>query len=100
MSRSVRHEFVLRLFLLSTLEVPEARALLQQQVADSMREAERLRVVVERTDPTNTPTARLVRRLAAGYGLRIYQMLRDWAIWALDELEHAEQTAPPPELRP
>ena len=97
----VRHEFVLRLFLLSTLEVPEARALLQQQVADSMREAERLRGVVERTDPRNTPTAPApFGRLAAGYGLRYYEMLRDWALWALDELEHAEQREPPPELRP
>ena len=54
----VRHEFVLRRFLLSTLDADDERA------------------------------------VVAEYGLRSFQTMHDWALWALDQIDQAGTTVP------
>ena len=79
----VRNEFVLRLFLLTALEPDEARALIGQIAADSAAELAALREQVDKFDAAAQPgTALQLQRLVAEYGLRSFQTLHDWALWA------------------
>ena len=79
----VRNEFVLRLFLLTALEPDEARALIGQIAADSAAELAELRDQVDKFDAAAEPgTALQLQRLVAEYGLRSFQTLHDWALWA------------------
>ena len=78
---TVRNDFVLRLFLISTLDPDDARQLLagistyaEEQI--SLLEKER----DELTDPTSGGA------FAAAYGLYAYAATRDWARWATDQL--------------
>jgi len=89
----VRNEFVLRLFLLPTLEPEEARTVLRQLAADSDAMLGALREQVEKFDAAAEPgTPPPINRLVAEYGLRSYQTFREWALWALD---HIGQTTTP-----
>jgi PadR family transcriptional regulator AphA len=87
----VRHEFVLRLFLLSTLDPDDARAVLRPVVEESARELATLRESIDRAD-TTTPTGTFPAfgRLVAEYGLRSFQTMHDWAVWAMDQIDRAE----------
>jgi PadR family transcriptional regulator, regulatory protein AphA len=79
----VRNEFVLRLFLLTALEPDEARALISQVAADSAAELAELRERADKFDAAAEPgTALQFQRLVAEYGLRSFQTLHDWALWA------------------
>jgi hypothetical protein len=90
----VRHEFVLRLFLLSTLEPDEARAVLRPVVEGSARELATLRESIDKADVTTPPGAiPAFGRLVAEYGLRSFQTMHDWALWALEQIDQAEPTA-------
>jgi DNA-binding PadR family transcriptional regulator len=86
----VRNEFVLRLFLLSALEPQEARTALQQIAADSDTMLGALREQVEKFDTDAEPGAPPpIGRLVAEYGLRSYQTLHQWALWAQDHIGQA-----------
>jgi DNA-binding PadR family transcriptional regulator len=83
----VRNEFVLRLFLLPALEPHEARTVLHQIAADSNAMLGTLGEQVEKFDATAEPgTPPPINRLVAEYGLRSYQTLHQWALWALDHI--------------
>ncbi|MEU5692427.1 PadR family transcriptional regulator [Actinosynnema sp. NPDC020468] len=87
----VRNEFVLRMFLLSTLDPDEARALLRPVAEESARELATLRESIDRADATAPPTAAPeLSRLVAEYGLRSFQTMHDWALWALDRIDQAD----------
>ncbi|GAA0900164.1 PadR family transcriptional regulator [Virgisporangium aurantiacum] len=92
----VRHEFVLRLFLLSTLDADDARAVLRPIVEESARELATLQDSIATNDATTPPGALpAFGRLVAEYGLRSFQTMHDWAVWAMDQIDRASPTAPP-----
>jgi DNA-binding PadR family transcriptional regulator len=83
----VRNEFVLRLFLLPALEPEEARTVLYQLAADSEAMLGALCEQVEKFDAAAEPgTPPPISRLVAEYGLRSYQTLHQWTLWALDRI--------------
>ena len=87
----VRHEFVLRLFLLSTLEPDEARALLRPVAEESARELATLRAAIETADAGTPPgEGPAMGRLVAEYGLRSFQTMHDWALWALNRIDQSK----------
>ncbi|GIH03732.1 PadR family transcriptional regulator [Rhizocola hellebori] len=87
----VRHEFVLRLFLLSTLDPEDARAVLRPVAQESARELATLRESLDRAEATAPPGTELaLGRLVAEYGLRSFQTMHDWALWALDRIDQVE----------
>jgi PadR family transcriptional regulator, regulatory protein AphA len=88
--RAVRDEQVLRMCLLSALPVPEARALVQQYLDEATRELAALESITEGADTDAHPRGRLrFGRLAAEYGVHQYRALRQWAEWALRQLDEA-----------
>lgn len=100
----VRNEFVLRLFLLSTVDPAEARRLLELTAAANDRQLEELRASVAAFDAAADPAAGLpIQRLVAEFGLRSFQVLSEWASWAVERLDQTDSTqkaepdAPPPE---
>ncbi len=80
----VRNEYILKLFLLSTLDVEDARKVLRQQAAASQQEYERLRAAIDEADETGRPAAAL---FAAELGARYFQTVHEWALWAMDRLD-------------
>ena len=87
----VRNEQVLRMFLLPALDPADAREVLGRIAASTAREAAELRRVREQAGPV-----RLGRegfgQLAAEYGLRQYEAVHDWALWAIEQLDQAQTT--------
>ncbi|XVQ87366.1 PadR family transcriptional regulator [Microbispora siamensis] len=92
--RAVRNEPVLRLFLLSALDPDDARAVLRDITADSERQIAELSAALEDDPPVSSDGRLPFGWLAAGYGLRQYQASRDWARWALDQLDKAARRPP------
>jgi PadR family transcriptional regulator AphA len=91
----VRHEFVLRLFLLSTLDPEDARAVLRPVVEESARELARLRDAIDTADAAAPPGAGpALGRLVAEYGMRSFQTTHDWALWALDRIDQSSAGVP------
>ncbi|GAA4509984.1 PadR family transcriptional regulator [Nonomuraea ferruginea] len=87
---TVRNEGVLRLFLLSALDPGDARKILHEVAARCEEELAPLRDIVSGETPIS-PEGRLeLGWLAAGYGLRQYEASRDWAVWALGELDKVD----------
>jgi len=83
-----RSEFVLRLFLMSTLDPADARTLLAPVADASAQELERLRAAVARAAAVADAGAPLsFDRLAAEFSVRSVQALHDWAMWALAEVD-------------
>jgi len=83
-----RSEFVLRLFLMSTLDPADARTLLAPIADESAQELERLRAAVVSAEALADAGAPLsFDRLAAEFSLRSVQAIHDWAMWALAELD-------------
>jgi DNA-binding PadR family transcriptional regulator len=79
-----RNEFVLRLFLLPTLDPAEVRTLLAPVADQSAQELEQLRAAVA----TAVAGPRLsFDRMAIEFSLRSVEALHDWAMWALAELD-------------
>lgn len=78
----VRNEFVLRLFLLSTLDADDARVVLRWVAEENARGAATLRDKIGKADVEAPPVA--PGRLAAEFGLRSFEMTHDWALWALN----------------
>jgi hypothetical protein len=73
--------------MLSTLEVDEARALLNSYVEGGTRELRRLRERVDEFDAAHADDTTLpFNRMVAEYGLISFQTLHDWALWAPDRI--------------
>ncbi|GGM44450.1 PadR family transcriptional regulator [Dactylosporangium sucinum] len=80
----VRNEHTLKLFLLSTLDVEDARKMLRQQAEGSLQEYERLRAAITEADRGGRPPVEL---FAAELGARYFLTLHEWARWALQRLD-------------
>jgi PadR family transcriptional regulator, regulatory protein AphA len=89
----VRSEYVLRLFLLSALDREDARKLLREVADRNAQEAAALREALALKAPMSPGGKLPFGWLAGGYGLRQYEAARDWAEWALDELDRTEVRA-------
>ncbi|GAA4257826.1 PadR family transcriptional regulator [Dactylosporangium darangshiense] len=85
-----RNEFVLRLFMLSSLDLPDVRVLAEQMADASDREAVELAdtiKMIEDSVPPDQPHG--YARFAAEFGRRWFELQRDWARWVLEQLEQA-----------
>jgi DNA-binding PadR family transcriptional regulator len=88
----VRNEFVLRLFMLSTLEADDARTLIARLGEESALEVAKLRDAIDKSDATSPPeTGSTPGRLAAEYGARIFETTREWALWAMDRIDRSRR---------
>jgi PadR family transcriptional regulator AphA len=93
-----RNEFVLRLFMLSSLDLPDVRMLATQMAARSDQEAiELAHTIKEIEDRTPPGQPHGYARFAAEFGRRWFELQRDWARWVLEQLETA---APAPDDEP
>ncbi|WP_027343960.1 PadR family transcriptional regulator [Hamadaea tsunoensis] len=88
-----RNEFVLRLFMLSSLDLADTRVLTENMAAASEQEVAELRQAIsdiEKHTPADAGPG--YARFAAEFGLRYFQLQADWARWVLSELEkHRDQ---------
>src|SRR5689334_15964133 len=84
----VRNELVLRMFLLSALEPADARELLGRIATSTEREAAELRRVRAEAGPVRLGPEGF-GQLAAEYGLRQYEAVHEWAVWASHQLDRA-----------
>jgi len=95
-----RNEFVLRLFLLSSLDLPDVRELVDRMAEASDAEVVQLAGAIEAIERETVPGAAPgYARFAAEFGRRYFELQRDWARWVLRELEHHVEVQPPPEER-
>jgi len=85
----VRNEQVLRMFLLSALDPADARTILERVAAGTALEAEKLRRIRDEAGPVR-PGPEGFGQLAAEFGLRQYEAVHGWALWALEQLDAAE----------
>jgi PadR family transcriptional regulator AphA len=81
-----RNEFVLRLFMLSSLELPDVRVLVDRMAEASEAEVVQLTGVIEEMERTATSGPGYAR-FAAEFGRRYFGLQRDWARWVRQELE-------------
>lgn len=89
--RAIRDEQMLRMCLLSALEISDARALVQQYAEQAQGELAALRSIAEAADTEAHPRGRLrFGRLAADLGVRQYTAVLEWAEWARQQLNEAE----------
>ena len=88
--RRARNEDVLRMFLLSSLDPADARAVLERIAAKTAREAAELREIREKAGPVRPGRAGF-GQLAAEFGLRQYDAVHGWALWAIEQMDAAEQ---------
>jgi DNA-binding PadR family transcriptional regulator len=98
----VRNEEVLRMFLLSALEPADAMVVLRRIADGTAAHAAELRAVRETAGPP-VPGPEGFGILAAEFGLRQFEAVRDWALWAIDQLERyaeLDPAGPPPEDTP
>jgi DNA-binding PadR family transcriptional regulator len=87
----VRSEFVVRLFLLSSLDPSDARRLLAPTADETVRELATLRTTAANAEvavPGGAPLP--FDRLATEFAVRSVEALHQWALWALSELDRAE----------
>ncbi|WP_433051977.1 PadR family transcriptional regulator [Dactylosporangium sp. CS-033363] len=83
-----RNEFVLRLFLLSSLDLPDVRVLAEQMAGSSDEEVTDLdHAIKEMDDAAAAGHAVGYSRFAAEFGRRYYALQRDWARWVIEQLE-------------
>lgn len=83
----VRNEQVLRMFLISALDPADAREMLTRIAAYTAEAAAELRTILA-GDPDPGRGARAgFGRLAGEFGVRQYDAVHEWALWALDQLE-------------
>jgi len=87
-----RNEFVLRLFMLSSLDLPDVRVLVDRMAEASNAEAVQLAGIIGEIERDTPPGAGPgYAMFAAEFGRRYFELQRDWARWVLGELErHAE----------
>lgn len=89
----VRNEFVLRLFLLPSLESDEAIAMLRKTADFAATQLEILSAEYAETAGAGG-SASAHGALAAQYGIHMYRANRDWAEWAISQLESERDSAP------
>jgi PadR family transcriptional regulator, regulatory protein AphA len=94
----VRNEQVLRMIMLSALDPDDARTVLQRVAANTAAGAAELRQVREEAGPV-APGREGFGQLAAEYGLRQYEAVHGWALWAMEQLDAAAEHAPEPAVR-
>jgi PadR family transcriptional regulator, regulatory protein AphA len=92
----VRNEAVLRMFLISALDPDDARELLRRiakHAADAATELRAVLAAAEAEHPESGAEASAEAsaragfgRLAGEYGVRQYDAVHEWALWALDQL--------------
>ncbi|SFO01817.1 transcriptional regulator, PadR family [Pseudonocardia ammonioxydans] len=83
----VRNEHVLRMFLISALPREDALSLLDRMAESTDESAAELRKVrAEHPDGAPMHGAEGFGQLAAEFGVRQYEAVRDWARWAADRL--------------
>jgi PadR family transcriptional regulator, regulatory protein AphA len=87
----VRNEQVLRMFLLSALDPPDALTVLRRIAERTAAEAAELRAVREVAGPP-APGPAGFGILAAEYGLRQFEAVHEWARWAIEQIERAAET--------
>lgn len=87
----VRNEQVLRMFLLSALEPADAVQVLRRIAESTGEQAAALRAVREAAGPGVRTGPAAFGQLAAEFGLRQFDAVHDWALWAIEQLEAAEQ---------
>jgi DNA-binding PadR family transcriptional regulator len=86
--RAVRDERALRLSLISALDPPQARDIVLDHLTEAETVAAELRAVAEAADADPHPRGRLrFGRLALELGIYQYEAQRQWAAWALNELD-------------
>jgi PadR family transcriptional regulator AphA len=84
---SVRDETVLRMFLVQSLDPPDARRLLEGIAAYCARERETLRAMMDEVDAEHDPREPVpFGRLAGEYGVRQFEAVHGWALWSLERL--------------
>jgi PadR family transcriptional regulator AphA len=83
----VRNEHVLRMFLLSALEPPDALFLLEQIAERTAHSAAELQQVRDAHGDEPLHGREGFGQLAAEFGLRQYSAVWDWAQWAIARLE-------------
>jgi DNA-binding PadR family transcriptional regulator len=85
----LRSEYILRLFLLSALGTDDMRTLISKVVVESEAGVAELSQAIECIEEASAqpPEKPPFARLAAEFGLRWHQLQRDWARWALHELD-------------
>jgi PadR family transcriptional regulator, regulatory protein AphA len=83
---TVRNEQVLRMFLISALEPDDQRLLLTRIAENTARAAAELREVLASDAPPERGDRDGFGRIAGEFGVRQYQAVHEWAVWALDHL--------------
>src|SRR4051812_394201 len=81
----VRNEQVLRMFLLSALEPEDAVTVLRAIAENTGAAAAELRRVREENGPPVNRGAASFGLLAAEFGLRQYDAVHGWALWAIEQ---------------
>lgn len=90
---AVRNEQVLRMFLLSALDNEDQHRLLARISERCATDAVELRALIE-TDPWDDGPRGGFGRLAAEFGVRQYDAVHGWAIWAQQQLPVTAGTEP------
>ena len=83
---TVRNEQVLRMFLISALKPEDQRPLLTRIAENTARAAAELREVLASAPQPERGARADFGRLAGEYGVRQYDAVHEWAIWALDQI--------------
>ena len=84
-----RNEFVLRLFLLSSLDLADVRVLVERIASASDDEVVELTHAIKEIEDAKPPgKPHGYARFAAEFGRRYYDLQRDWARWVLEQLEN------------
>lgn len=87
----VRNEQVLRMFLLSALDSTDALVVLREIAEQAAAEIVDLRGSWADADERAGTGAADVRALATEFGLRQYEAVHGWAVWAIERFAAAEQ---------
>jgi DNA-binding PadR family transcriptional regulator len=83
----VRNEEVLRMFLLSSLDPVDARAVLTQIAQDAAAGVAEQRAIRAAHDGTPMVGREGFGQFAAEFGLRQYEAVHEWALWATAQLD-------------
>jgi PadR family transcriptional regulator, regulatory protein AphA len=84
----VRNEFVLRLFLVSSLDRDEAVTLLRGYADEAERQLTGIRSFLDEHEPAWERDPLDYGHLAADYSLRMLGAIHAWALSAVDRIEH------------
>lgn len=92
----VRNEQVLRMFLLSALDPADALLVLRRIAEHTAGEAAELRRIRAESGSPGRSGPDGFGLLAAEFGLRQYDAVHGWALWAIEQLTPAEQASGAP----